>query len=582
MKDTALNTAPPNDPASLAANANQLIERALEHYHAGRLPDAITDYHEALAIAPGNAQIHANLGVALQGLGRHDEAVACYRKAIALKPYFAEAYAYLGAALKGLGRLDEAVANFEKAIAINPDYGDAMNNLGVAHLDLGELAEAIVHFKKATAIDPNLLSANFNYLHTLLYRPGIGNAELFATYRKTVANRPSAPQASQASQARQASQAPAHQTPPLAQGEKLRIGYLSSDFRDHPLGENVAPLLRHHDHQQFEIFCYSNVAVADAVTDTFEGFADHWRPIQGLTDEAIAEKIQDDAIHIMVYLGGHFDDNHPSVATYRPAPVQVGIFGGTTSALDEMDFWLTDPVLHPLGEPSAASEQFTEELVRVPSLFTYFEPKDAPDVSPLPADKNGFVTFASFNKPSKLNDAVLDLWSEILLAVPNARLLLKSKNYFNSPLISDRLMGRFSANGVNQDRITLLGTMDSFQGHLTHYGKADITLDTFPFSGATTTFQSLWMGVPVISLMGERFIGRMGGSLSVHAGLGDLVAETPEDYVQKATALAADLPRLKDLRGTLRQRITASALCDGASFAKNVEKAFLEMWERKS
>ncbi len=571
----------PDEPESPTAEAVQLLERALEHYRAGRLNDAIAGFHQALAIDPDFAEAHASLGLALGGMGRLDEAVACYRKALTLKPYFAEAYGFLGSTLKELGRLDEAVANFEKAIAINPDFADAMNNLGVTHLDLGDLGSAIVHFKKATAIDPNLMSANFNYLHALLYKPDIGSDELFETYRRTAAHRPSAPVAPDAEGRDQTPVAPG----PLAPGEKLRIGYLSSDFRDHPLGDNVAPLLSHHDHARFEIFCYANVALPDATTEKFQGYADHWRPIQGLADEDIAGLIRDDNIHIMVYLGGHFGDNHPSVASWRPAPVQAGIFGGTTSALDEMDFWLTDSVLHPPGDSDGqgggVSERFTEDLVRVASLFTYPKPEDAPDVSALPAETNGFVTFCSFNKPSKMNDDVLDLWSEVLLAVPDARLVLKSKNYFRSSIISERLMARFNANGISHDRITLLGTMDSFHNHLGHYAKADIALDTFPFSGATTTFQALWMGVPVISLLGERFIGRMGGALSSHAGLDDLVAETPKDYVKKAAALAADLDRLKDLRAGLRDRIGASPLCDGPSFAKNIEQAYQDMWDSR-
>ncbi|MDA1089810.1 MAG: tetratricopeptide repeat protein [Proteobacteria bacterium] len=535
----------------------------------GRHDDAVVSYRNAIAINPGIAQVHVNLGLVLTILGRLDEAVACYRKAISINPYYAEAYGNLGTALKEQGRLDEAVANYEKAIAVKPDFAAAINNLGVAHLDLGELDTAIVYFKKAATLSPELLSAQFNYLHALLYQPDISSDTLFKTYRKIVANRPAT--AAKTESAR----APAH---PLKPGDRLRIGYLSSDFRDHPLGHNIAPLLSNHDHGRFEIFCYANVGQPDTDTEKFRGFADHWRSIQGLSEPDIAQLIRDDSIHIMVYLGGHFDDNHPAVATYRPAPVQAGIFGGTTSALDEMDFWLTDTALN----PENTGEQFTEDLVRLESLFTYPEPVQAPDVGPLPAESNGFVTFASFNKPSKMNDQVLGLWCKVLEAVPDARLILKSKNYFKSPIISQRLQDRFTANGISPSRITLLGAMDSFHDHLAHYNKADIALDTFPFSGATTTFQSLWMGVPVISLMGERFIGRMGGALSTHAGLEDLVADTPEDYVRKAAALAKDLPRLKTLRAGLRQRISASPICDGKAFAANVEKAFLKMWDSRA
>ena len=559
------------DPNFLQAHNNlAIVLRTL-----GRLDDAIVSYHKALAIDPDIAEVHVNLGVVLSNLGRLDEAVACFRKAISLSPYYADAYGYLGLALKELGRLDDAIAAYEKGIAVNPEFADIINNLGAAHLDLGELDTAIVYFKKAAALNPALLSTQFNYLHALLHHPGISSDELFETYREIVSQRPAAA-------TKKETPAPGAPAQPLKPGEKLRIGYLSSDLRNHPLGHNVAPLLRNHDHNRFEVFCYANVAQPDALTEDFKGYADHWRPINALPEPDIARLIRDDNIHIMVYLGGHFDDNHPAVATFRPAPVQVGIFGGTTSALDELDFWITDAVLHPQGPSSTGSERFTEDLVRLASLFTYSEPAEAPDVGPLPAETDGFITFASFNKPCKMNDMVLDLWSDVLKAVPNSRLILKSKNSFHSTIISQRLYDRFNANGISSKRITLLGTRDSFYDHLAHYNQADIALDTFPFSGATTTFQSLWMGVPVISLMGERFIGRMGGALSTHAGLEDLVADTPEEYVAKAAALAGDIPRLKELRAGLRRRIGESPICDGKAFAANMEQAYQEMWDART
>lgn len=346
------------------------------------------------------------------------------------------------------------------------------------------------------------------------------------------------------------------------------------------MGHNILPLLGHHNHDRFEIFCYAELPKDDDITAIFHGYADHWRTVNDIPNAEVAEMIRDDGIHIMVFLGGLFDKNRPTVAVHRPAPIQAGMFGGTTSALDEMDYWITDTILNPPDSQKEERELFTEEPFHLPSLFTYPKLEDTPDIAPLPADDNGFITFASFNKPGKINVTVLDLWSKLLKAVPDSRLMLKFKDYYGIPSISHRFLARFESQGVSPDRISMISADDSPQDHLSHYGETDIALDTFPFSGATTTFQALWMGVPVISLLGERFIGRMGGSLSTQAGLEDLVADNPDEYVEKAVALANDLPRLRELRAGMRQRISSSSLCDGPGFAANMENAFQTMWDR--
>jgi len=248
---------------------------------------------------------------------------------------------------------------------------------------------------------------------------------------------------------------------------------------------------------------------------------------------------------------------------------------GATSALAEMDYWLTDDVLH----PEHTSEQFTEALFRLPNFYIFPPLDNAPAVSPLPAETNGFVTFCSFIKPCKINDDVLDRWAEILSAVPDSRLLLKFKNLLDVPSLRQGILGRLHLGGIAPERISLLSGVDAIHDHLGLYGQADISLDTFPFAGATTTFQSLWMGVPVVSLMTDRFIGRAGGSFSVHAGLGELAAETPADYVEAAVALAGDIARLKELRKTLRARVENSVLCDRPKYAANVECAYRSMWQ---
>lgn len=550
------------DYAEAHSNLGSVLEQQ------GLSDEAIASYRRALAIDPGLCGTHTNLGNVLKSLGLLEEAVTSHRRAIALKPDYAEAHTNLGSALRELGRLDESAACYREALRFNPGLAEAHSNLGITLTALRQFDEAIARYERAMAIRPDHHRTLNNYLYTLLYHPRIKNPELFATYRRLVRDY-GAHENIGPGRVRRASP---------ADPKRLRVGYLSSDFHDHPLGHNVMPLIANHDHERFEIFCYAKLTRQDGITEQFRRHADHWRAIDGLTDAQAAERISDDGIHVMVYLGGHFDGNRPWVARHRPAPVQASLYGGTTTALDEMDFWLTDKILH----PDDTTEQFSEKLFHLRQQFVYPIPENAPVVSSLPADDNDFITFASFNKPSKMNDAVLDLWSRILLAVPDARLILKFRNHLETPSLSAEMLDRFARNGVSPERVSLVSSTDKFRDHLGLYHRADIALDTFPFAGATTTFQALWMGVPVVSLMGERFISRMGGSLSVHAGLDFLAADTPDAYVETAVVLAGDWPRLRELRSTLRQRIAASPLCDGPAFARNVEKAFRAMWATRA
>jgi len=356
---------------------------------------------------------------------------------------------------------------------------------------------------------------------------------------------------------------------------KLRIGYLSSDLRNHPTGVIMLPLLSGHDRENVEIFCYADVAQPDAMTARFQGAVDHWQSVTGRTDGQVAEMIRADGIDVLVSLCGHFDDNRPLVSAYRAAPVQVSLFDGSTSGLAEMDYWLTDGFLH----PADTTEVFTEQLHRLPLLYQWSPIEGAPPVGPLPSDAAGHITFGSFNNPAKVNDAVINLWADALKAVPGSTLVLKYIDWYGQASLQGRIRAQFGALGIEKGRIALEASSDTFTEHLGWYGGIDIALDTFPFNGAATTFQALWMGVPVVSLVGDTFISRMSGSMLHPAGLGDLAVETPAAYVECARALAGDHGRLRDLRANLRGRISASALCDAVAYPRNVEAAYREMWQ---
>ncbi|MGD9579242.1 MAG: hypothetical protein AB7Y74_13445, partial [Syntrophorhabdus sp.] len=337
------------------------------------------------------------------------------------------------------------------------------------------------------------------------------------------------------------------------------------------------PLLKEHS-RSFEIFCYSDVKRPDQVTACLKGLTDHWRSIVGLTDEEVARQIGQDRIDILVDLAGHTTHNRLPVFAMRPAPVQVTWLGyPNTTGIPVMDYRITDDIADPVGD---SGQYHTERLVRLPQGFLcYAPPEEAGEVSSLPALIQGRVTFGSFNNLPKVNEKVVEVWSSILKKVPGSSLMLKSRSLSDKG-VRHRYLDMFSRYGVTSERIQLVPYAHMKQEHLSLYGRMDIGLDPFPYNGTTTTCEALWMGVPVVTLKGDRHSSRVGASLLMRVGLEELVAETEEEYVQKAAALANDLNNLASLRGTMRGRMKESPLCDAGSFAQKMEAMYKEIWER--
>jgi len=529
----------------------------------GNFGAAIDYSRHATTLDPNDASAHACLASALLADGCLDDSEACCMRSLELDPDLAETHCVLGNIFMKRGRIQDAHNSIRQAIALKKDYYEAYSALGNALIELRDLDGALRSYQTSMKMN-KWEGSSSNYLLALLYQPRLSNDKLFEHYRAVI----------------KSSKNSTSTTEHKKTTKKLRIGYVSSDFRLHPVGSNITPLLANHDHESVEIFCYAQVLKIDFLTNELQKHADHWRTINTLTDKEVAEAMQADGIHIAVYLGGHFDKNRPGIAAYRAAPVQVAMHGGATTALDTMDYWLSDNVLHPEGEGGEA-EKFTETIWRLPNFYNFTIPTETPDVSPLPAHTNGYVTFVSFNRPCKMNDDVLDLWSGVLNAVPGSKLILKFRELLSDAALADPIRERFAANGITNDRINLIASMDEFSDHLAYYHQGDIALDTFPFSGATTTFQALWMGLPVVSLHGNRFISRMGASISHHAGLGEFYAATPEDFIKVCASLAQNLDRLSDLRLSLRDQVTASPLCDGEAYARNFEDAVKAMWKTK-
>jgi protein O-GlcNAc transferase len=355
---------------------------------------------------------------------------------------------------------------------------------------------------------------------------------------------------------------------------RLRIGYVSPDFREHAIARTFYPLLAGHDHGVCEVCCYASLpGPPDATTARMQAHADVWRDIASLTDDQAAAMIRGDGIDILVDLAGHTAGQRLGVFARRPAPVQVTYLGyPDTTGLEAIDHRLTDAWADPPGQTEALH---SEQLVRLPGCGWVF---DAADV-PLPEDhgRDGEVVFGSFNILAKVTEPMLDLWGAILAAVPGSRLLAKARG-LASAATRQRLVERFGAAGIEAERFELVGAVPAYRDHLALMARADIALDPFPYHGTTTTLETLWMGTPVITLAGATHVSRVGVSLLTAVGLADLVAPTPQAYVAAAVRLADDRDRLAGIRRSLRQRMREGGVLDGPTFARKVEAAYRRMW----
>ena len=360
-------------------------------------------------------------------------------------------------------------------------------------------------------------------------------------------------------------------------GQRLRIGYVSPDFRKHSVAYFLEPLLRAHNKNSVEVFCYAEVLRPDVVTDRFKSLADGWLFTVGMSAENLTRRIREDGINILVDLAGHTAKNRLSVFTCKSAPVQVTWLGyPNTTGLRSIDYRLVDAVTDPHGEADALA---VETLVRLPDGFLCYDPPDeAPKPTPPPCANGAAITFGSFNNPAKLSAMTLDAWAAILGQLPNARLLLKGKP-FADQVTRELFLDRFAQRGVATKRIELMAWVPNTTSHLAAYQEVDISLDPFPYNGTTTTCEALWMGVPVVALSGNRHASRVGASLLRRLNLDELIARDAGEYVQIAVNLADQRDRLADLRRRLRPRMTASPLCDAPAFARHMEAVYRRMWE---
>ncbi|MCG5075020.1 tetratricopeptide repeat protein [Paraburkholderia tagetis] len=548
-----------------------------------RTGEAQAVLEHARTLAPESANVLTNLGCLLRASGRHAEAQAALERALALAPHDASTWNNLGNVLVDLFRIDEARACFTRALELRPGFANAASNLGNAHKHAGDIEQALACYRDALACERGSIGAHSNYVYALMFATEDGH---------TI--RAAAEQLSMQHEAALLAQPVAHANMPDAQ-RRLRIGYVSPDFRNHCQMLFTTPLFRHHDRAAFEIVCYSSVAQPDEVTARLASHADLWRDVREFDDARLAQQIRDDRIDILVDLTMHMDGARRLVFARRPAPVQVAwlAYPGTTGSA-AIGWRLTDPWLDPLDsldqldqlDPSGASgtsgapgvdDQYTERSLRLPDTFWCYDAL-APglEVNGLPAlaaGHDGQITFGCLNNPCKLTDATLALWSGVFAALPTARLVLMAP----PGAARERLAARLAAHGVDAARVRFVG-FQAREDYLRTWAQIDIALDTFPYNGHTTSLDAFWMGVPVPTRVGRSAASRAGLSLLANLGLAELAAPDDAAYVELVVSLARDPARLAALRAGLRTRMAASPLMDGERFARNMEAAFRLMW----
>ncbi|MGA3065501.1 MAG: tetratricopeptide repeat protein [Tepidisphaeraceae bacterium] len=521
----------------------------------GRKEEAVAAYRRCVELQPGNPVTLYNLAAALHEAGRPEEAIAYYRSALAVQPNFADAAYNLGAVLREVRRPYEAIAAYRQVLAIQPEYLDAHNDLGQVWSELGDYDQAMAYFDRELALHPNHALARSNRFLSMHYHPRYTPEQILREHRQWD---------------RQNARAIQPHTNIRDPERRLKIGYVSPDFRRHCESFFTIPLLSHHDHRQFEICAYASVAKPDELTQRIKGYCDVWQNTVGQSDVQVAHQIRADGIDILIDLTMHMAGGRPLLFAAKPAPVQLAwlAYPGTTG-LSAMDYRLTDPYLDPPGEHD---EWYSEKSIRLPETFWCYDPlTDQPEVNALPALQNGYLTFGSLNNFCKVTDQTLSLWSRVLKATPNSRLILLSQ-------AGEHRQRVLSGLDVEPRRVEFVEYQPR-ERYLRTYLRIDLCLDTFPVNGHTTSLDALWMGVPVMSMEGRAANARAAISQSTNLGLaGELVGKTPEEFISLTLDLAGNLARLSELRRTLRGRMAGSVLMDGARFARNIEAIFRDVW----
>jgi predicted O-linked N-acetylglucosamine transferase (SPINDLY family) len=550
----------------VAADAQANLGLALQQ--SADLAGAAAAYREAIRLDPKHREAHNNLGNVLSARREFVSAEQAYRTAIELDAKSPITYANLASVLQELERPDEAVEACRAALALEPGNAQAHNNLGNALRRCGEMDEAVRAFRRAIEIRPDYASAHSNYLFALHFLPSFDAAAIRDEHLKWAA-----------SQAEPLTAAAAALTVrDRSPDRRLRVGYVSPDFRQHAVAYFVLPIIAGHDRGRFEVVCYSDVPAADHMTEAIRARADRFVQAQTLDDAQLAARVRADEVDILIDLALHSGRNRMLTFARRAAPVQATYLGYPgTSGMRAMDYRLTDPHLDPPGADADADAKYVERSLRLPRTYwCYNPPPDLPPVAPLPAAANGFVTFGSLNNFTKVSDNAVRAWGEVLARVPESRLML------HAPIggARQRVLAILAQHNVAAERVQFVDAQPAL-AYMKTYDRIDIALDPLPYNGGTTTCDALLMGAAVVSLAGDCAVRRAGASILTNAGLAELIATTPQRYVEIAAELAGDVERLAVLRAGMRPRMLASPLTDSGRFVRDLEAAYRQMWREK-
>ena len=529
-----------------------------------KFDDAIIVYKKAIKIKPDFDLAYNNLAKTYKYLKNFNEAIIYSKKAIELKTDFAEAYNTLGTALSSLEKLDDSYKNLKRAIEIKPDYVEAHANLGNLFKKLGNIEKCVESYQRAIEINPNYYHVYSNLLFNLLYHTKfdykhyIKIAKKFRASLKKIPDKLCAPFVYDSN------------------AKKIKIGFVSADFRQHPVGYFLRDAIKELKKKNLELIAYSNNKKKDSLSFELQSHFNNWYEISDINDLDLINQIRNDGVHILFDLSGHSSNNRLPIFINKPAPVQVTWvgFAGSTG-IPEIDYIFGDKYITPLD----SKEQFVETIFHLPNIWCCFSQPDIKIIKNelTPASKNGFITFGSFNNYDKFNENVIKIWSKILRSVPNSKLILKNP-MFKHEHLKNNIKYMFEKNNIGKKEL-ILEEGSPRKELLESYNKIDIALDTFPYSGATTSFESILMGVPVLTIKGNSFVSRTTESLNKNCGMLNWIANNENDYISKAIQFSKDIAQLSKIKKNLRETIYTSPLFDAKLFADQLNNSVWEIWK---
>jgi predicted O-linked N-acetylglucosamine transferase (SPINDLY family) len=540
------------------------LELAVALIQAGRLDQAVSAHQPSLTGSLPDARAYFDLGEALLKRRQLNEAEEALRRAAVMAPDSAGIQFYLAVVYREQDRAVDAEAAARKATSLAPDMPQGWFALGSALTRQAKHVEAVEHYREAIALMPEYEAARDGLLCTMNYSDHWSPREIYDAHVEWGRRFP------------KVEPTPVPVSRRVAR-HRIRVGYLSPDCRQHPVSQFIEPILQHHDRDRFEIFCYHSDPTEDFVTTRLKGWVKNWRSLGDASDAELERVLRDDDLDVLVELSGHTDGHRLGVLARRVALIQITYLGyPNTTGLAAIDYRITDGRADPPGE---SDELYVEKLVRLPKTFLCCSPPQTGSCSQIaPFRRKGYVTFCSFNNFRKISPTCITLWAGVLSAVPDSKLLIKTFGV-QDPALRASLLEQLGKAGVASDRVLTAAPTRSHRHHMEAYGEADIALDTFPYHGTTTTLDALWMGVPVITLAGDRHASRVGLSILSTIGLSEFAVRTPDQYIAAAVELAGNGDKLERLRGSLRQRLASSPLTDGRSFTAALEDAYLRIWE---